>query len=193
MSQDKTDDLLKFVEYCRKKIEEFEKTEVRCALTGKSGSGKSSLINAIAGDRIAKVNVVETTQEPQDFKHGGILLTDLPGCGTLNWPRETYIQNLDLLSYDCFLLITADRFTEDDAFLFRELSAMGKTCFVIRNKFDMAVENGQYDNGYTEDQVREIIISDTRDNLNSMGVNPVEKLKIYLIYLFDFFSTPYQI
>ncbi|WP_448574112.1 GTPase [Trichothermofontia sp.] len=107
MSSNGVDELFRFAEQCRQKIQGFENAEVRCALIGASGSGKSSLINAIAGERIAKVNVIETTEKAQSFKHQGILFTDLPGCGTVKWPRETYIENLDLLSYDCFLLITS--------------------------------------------------------------------------------------
>ena len=51
LGQDQTTLIRDFASRCREKIEEFEKTQVRCGLIGPSGSGKSSLINAIAGDR----------------------------------------------------------------------------------------------------------------------------------------------
>jgi GTPase SAR1 family protein len=42
-----------FAEKCREKLDAFEKVEVRCRIIGRSGSGKSSLINAFFGEKIA--------------------------------------------------------------------------------------------------------------------------------------------
>lgn len=165
MSNTNKDLINEFAEACRRKINDFDKVEVRCGLIGPSGSGKSSLINAIAGERIAAVGVVETTTEPQEFSHKGIIFTDLPGCGTQSWPKDSYIEKLQLLTFDCFLLITAHRFTENDAFLYRELSSRGKPCFVIRNMFDRAVDDGTHDNNHSEADTREIISADIRKNL----------------------------
>ena len=161
-SQDLIND---FEKKCRQGIAEFEKTQVRCGLIGPPGTGKSSLINAIAGERIAAVGVVETTSQPQEFVHRGIIFTDLPGCGTRNWPRDSYIEKLKLLTYDCFLLITAHRFTENDVFLYRELLARGKPCFVIRNMFDRAVDDARHDNKQSELETRQLITADIQKNL----------------------------
>lgn len=171
----KSDMFHDFAEACRDKIKEFDKTEVRCGLIGPSGSGKSSLINAIAGEIIAAVGVVETTTGPQNFTHKGIVFTDLPGCGTLNWPKDGYIEKLQLNTFDCFLLVTAHRFTENDAFLYRELTSRGKPCFVVRNMFDRAVSDGVHDHGHTESETRKIITADIRKNLE-----PSCPEKIYL-------------
>ncbi|MBE9113929.1 50S ribosome-binding GTPase [Nodosilinea sp. LEGE 07298] len=169
-------DVVAFAATCRRKINEFDEAEVLCGLIGASGSGKSSLINAIAGERISAVGVVETTLEAQEFIHQGIKFVDLPGCGTIKFPQEGYIEKLNLSIYDCFLLITANRFTETDVFLFQELSKIGKLCFVIRNKFDAAVEDGMYDNGHSEEQTRKIITADILGNLS-----PSRPEKIYLV------------
>ncbi len=154
-----------FAEQCRSKIEEFEKTTVRCGIIGVTGSGKSTLLNAIAGERIAEPGVVEQTNEPHDYQHGGIIFTDLPGCGTQKWPRDTYVERLGLLGYDCFLIVTFNRFVDHDISLFKELTAHGKKCFIIRNKFDADVENGKHDKKFSELDVREIIFHNIRENL----------------------------
>lgn len=159
-----------------KKIQEFEKTKVLCGFIGPSGSGKSSLMNAIVGEKIAETGVVETTSEPKAHTHKGIVFTDLPGCGTTSWPRDNYIQRLNLQSYDCFLLVTAHRFTENDVFLFRELLSMGKPCFVIRNMFDEAIKAGKRDNGQSEEETRLLITDNIRKNLEPSIPN-----KIYLV------------
>jgi GTP-binding protein EngB required for normal cell division len=154
-----------FASRCRERIEGFEKTQVRCGLIGPSGSGKSSLINAIAGERIARVGVVETTNDPLEISHRGITFVDLPGCGTRRWPKGTYAERLDLASYDCFLLVTAQRFYENDAFLFQQLRALGKPCFVVRNMVDRAIEDGRHDHGHDEAEIRRIIQADIRGQL----------------------------
>lgn len=175
MSLDPEDLIRNFAEMCNEKINEFENTRVRCGLIGPSGSGKSSLINAIAGEKIAAVGVVETTNDPQEFTHKGIIFTDLPGCGTQKRPKESYINSLKLDTYDCFLLITAHRFYDSDAFLFRELTAMGKTCFVIRNMVDRAIEDGKHDNNHSEAETKQVIREDIQKQLT-----PNHPERIYL-------------
>lgn len=154
-----------FANECRRKIEEFEKTIVRCGIIGVTGSGKSSLLNAIAGERIAETGVVEQTNDPHDYRHGGIIFTDLPGCGTQKWPRDTYVERLGLLGYDCFLIVTSNRILDHDISLFKELSSHGKKCFVLRTKFDLDVDNGKYEHKLSEIDVKEICINNIRENL----------------------------
>ena len=165
LADDQTALIRDFASRCREKIEEFETTQVRCGLIGPSGSGKSSLINAIAGERIAQVGVVETTHDPLELTHRGITFVDLPGCGTRRWPKDTYSERLNLASYDCFLLVTAHRFTENDAFLFHQLRALGKPCFVVRNMIDRAIEDGLHDHGHDEAETRRLIQNDIMSQL----------------------------
>lgn len=164
-----------FVSECHQKLHDFDAAKVRCGLIGASGSGKSSLINAIAGEKIASVGVVETTNEPQEYTHKGIVFTDLPGCGTQKWPKDSYIERLNLQNYDCFFLITAHRFYENDALLYRELTAMGKPCFVIRNMIDRAIDDGLHDNNHSEQETRNIITEDVKTQLS-----PNHPERIYL-------------
>jgi len=172
------EDLIRdFAEKCRQKLEGFENTQVRCGIVGPSGNGKSSLINAIFGEKVAPPGVVEKTFIAKEFSHEskGLILVDLPGCGTQNWPTETYIDRLKLLTYDCFILVTANRFTADDAFLYRELTSRGKPCFVLRNKFDLAVNDGRHDNDLSEEEVRNQIEANIRESLR-----PSSPERIYL-------------
>lgn len=168
--------LREFGRQCAENLEEFDEVEIRCGITGPSGSGKSSLINAIVNERIAEVGVTETTNEPQDVRHGGLVFTDLPGCGTPTWPRETYFERLGLEAYDFFLLVTAERFTENDLFMYRTLTDMDKPCFVIRNKFDIAVTNADFDHGHDEAATREIVTENIYRNLE-----PHRPDRVYLV------------
>lgn len=154
----------------RKMQREFEESTVRLGIIGESGSGKSSLINAIVGRYVAPVGaLIETTQEPQEVPVDGLTLVDLPGCGTPNWPRETYIQRLKLLNnYDGFILVTAHRLKECDALLYQELARKaGKPFFVVRSHFDQAVA------AHPQPQARGIITAHIREQLRADGRMPV--------------------
>lgn len=68
-------------EQAKNYMNKFESAQVNCALIGMSGAGKSSLINAIAGQRIAKVGFTEQTTEVQKkvFYFKGLNFFDYPG------------------------------------------------------------------------------------------------------------------
>jgi predicted GTPase len=152
---------------------DFEQAVVRLGVIGESGSGKSSLINALVGREVAQVGaLVETTQQAQEVPVEGLTLVDLPGCGTPTWPKDTYVQRLGLLNdYDGFILVTAHRLKECDALLFDELARKAKRpFFVVRSHFDLASA------AHGETEAREVI---TRHIRKQLGAEP--NLPVYMI------------
>src|SRR4051794_20398614 len=90
-----------------------DQAEVKVAIVGISGSGKSLFLNALSGKRIAKTGIVETTgveEEPQEYTCGNITYRDFPGCGTQRFPQDGYLERFNLQDYDLIILITANRF-----------------------------------------------------------------------------------
>lgn len=158
-------------------VELWESTEVKIAITGQSGSGKSSLINAIAGSKVAPVGFVETTMEPKEYKtENGIILVDLPGCGTANFPFETYIDDMQISSFDAIILVTANRFYEADIKLFNYVvNNLKKPIFLVRTKMDTAVRDGAEDNNLSKDEVIEMVLEDMIHNTDA------DPSKIYLV------------
>jgi small GTP-binding protein len=149
---------------------EFEQATIRLGLIGESGSGKSSLINAMVGQDIVSVGaLIETTRQAQEVHVDGLTLVDLPGCGTPNWPRETYIDRLKLLvAYDGFILVTANRLKECDAMLFAKLSKEAKKpFFVVRSHFDLAVASKG------EREARNVIAPHIRQQLGADASFPI--------------------
>ena len=159
-------------------VDLWENTEVKIAVTGQSGSGKSSLINAIAGSKIAPVGFVETTMEPKEYKtENGIILVDLPGCGTANFPFESYVDDMKLSEFDAIVLVTANRFYEADIKLFNYVTnELKKPIFLVRTKMDDAVRDGAEDNDLSRDEVIEMVLNDMIHNTNVSDIS-----KIYLV------------
>lgn len=136
-------DLQSIIEKLKKELEEFKNTKVKCAIIGRSGTGKSSLINAIAGKEIAETGEVETTMEVSEpYAHKGLLLYDLPGCGTVNFPKDKYIEEFKVEQFDCVILATSDRFYEDDLYLIDELSKKKVPVYATRTKIDFSIDRG---------------------------------------------------
>lgn len=159
--------------------QDYENTKVKCGFVGRSGVGKSSLINAITGERLAPVGFgKETTVEAHEYAHRGLVLVDLPGCGTERFPTSEYVKKLKLSGYDLFIFVTELRFFQDDKIVYSQLAnEMKKPCFLVRNKFDVALADAAHDgHNLTDVEVKEAIERNIRENLS-----PLDVKKVYMV------------
>jgi uncharacterized protein (DUF697 family) len=141
-------------------LDALENIVVRIAVIGRSGVGKSSLINALYGEKVAQTGSIETTEEPQEFNVRGLTLVDLPGCGTTRFPRDTYVEDLGLAHYDAFILVVAKRIYEDDLELMAAITGrLGKNVHVVRSMVDQDVANARRD-GRTEEETLTLLRDD---------------------------------
>lgn len=121
----------------RKKLDEMEEIEVKIALFGQPGAGKSSLINKIIGNKAAEVGVeTDKTVELTWYEYNGLKFADLPGYGTKNFPKESYFDEFDMEQFDLFLCVTSGKFHQADTEFFQQLKEIGKVCLFIVNKHD---------------------------------------------------------
>jgi GTP-binding protein EngB required for normal cell division len=165
-------------DFARQK-EEYELTKVKCGFVGRSGVGKSSLINAITGEKLAAVGFAkETTVEPHEYLHRGLVLVDLPGCGTERFPTKDYIKRLNLSEHDLFIFVTELRFFQDDKIVYSQIrSELKKPCFLVRNKFDLVLADAAYDgHNLTEAESKAAIENNIRENLA-----PLDVQKVYMV------------
>ncbi|XP_029207128.2 interferon-inducible GTPase 1-like [Acropora millepora] len=166
--------------FLRKRLERWREVEVNLAITGDSGSGKSSFINAIRelyedDDGAAPVDVTECTREPTPYDHptsSNIKFWDLPGIGTPNYPdMETYVQKVQLEKYHTFLIFTATRFTTNDLLLAEKIRSMKKSFFFIRTKIDESVRAESRKRSFNEEAMLMKIRRDCAENLGDLLSN----------------------
>ncbi|KAI8353245.1 interferon-inducible GTPase-domain-containing protein [Choanephora cucurbitarum] len=92
------------------------------AVVGSSGTGKSSIVNALRGYKdthpeASKVGEVETTSKPKAFQHPDLtsmVIWDMPGVGTKSHPRETYFEDNFLCAFDLLVIVLGNRLMQDD-------------------------------------------------------------------------------
>ncbi|XP_057211003.1 interferon-inducible GTPase 5-like [Triplophysa rosa] len=151
-----------------------ERVELNIAVTGESGSGKSTFVNAFRGlgdeeEDSAETGEKETTMEPQVYPHPNyknMKLWDLPGIGTSNFKADKYLQQVKFERYDFFIII-ANRFRECHTYLAKEIISTGKKFYFIRSQIDFAIKNEKkkknFDQKKTLDKIRENCVNGLKE------------------------------
>ncbi|CAL8376186.1 unnamed protein product [Arctogadus glacialis] len=161
------------------------------AVTGESGSGKSTFVNAFRGkdnrdDGAAPTGVVETTKKPEPYphpRHPNVTLWDLPGIGTTKFPADRYLEYVEFEKFDFFILVSADRFTENDAKLAQEIKTMGKNLYFVRSKIDNNLKAAQRSQ---REYDKEKTLQEIRDNcIQGLEKQGVESPQVFLVCSFD--------
>jgi GTP-binding protein EngB required for normal cell division len=136
-------DIQEIARQIRRRIEETKDLKIRIALLGRSGAGKSSLINALTGKEIAEVGIhTNTTTKKEFYEWNNLILVDLPGFDTEQFPRDTFYKDFDLDQFDLFLCVFEGKISEADALLFRKAIDSGKPYQFVRSKWDSAKQKG---------------------------------------------------
>ncbi|KAG6924478.1 immunity related GTPase cinema [Chelydra serpentina] len=165
-------------------LESFESTMLNIAVTGETGAGKSSFINALRGltaedDGAAPTGVTETTTEPTVYpypNHPNVRLWDLPGIGAPDFQPKTYLRKVNFKRYDFFVIIASERFKCNHAALAREIERMGKRFYFVRSKVDEDLRNEERDHPrtFSQERVLERLRMDCRKHLERAGISNPE-------------------
>jgi len=128
----------------RKQIEAEQRDKLKIALFGQPGAGKSSLINRIVGQNVAKTGAgTDITVEAQVIDYEDLLIVDLPGYGTSKFPPNEWFREFSPMDYDLFLCVFSGKFHEADTSFFQQLKNSGKVCLFVRNKHDDLWQDGK--------------------------------------------------
>ncbi|XP_077788674.1 interferon-inducible GTPase 5-like [Podarcis muralis] len=154
------------------------------AITGRSGVGKSSFVNALRGMKdqekgAAKTGVTETTMVPEEYSHPTfpkVKIWDLPGIGTNEFNAEEYLTKVNFKNYDFFIIISSERFTKDDTNLALEIQKNKKKFYYVRSKVDIDIENTWKSEGISEEDTYERMQSEKK-TLDIIRKESYDKLK----------------
>ncbi|XP_052083513.1 interferon-inducible GTPase 1-like [Mytilus californianus] len=120
--------------YLQKNIYRRKEEKVSFAVTGRSATGKSTLINKVRevkpGDPgFAKSGSGNTTREPTAYENPQnkrIVFYDLPAVGTMEFPINTYVSKMKLSQYDYFFIFFDKVVSADDYFFITKLVELKK-------------------------------------------------------------------
>ncbi|XP_077068999.1 interferon-inducible GTPase 5-like [Siphateles boraxobius] len=178
--------------------ETFDKllnVSLNIAVTGKTGSGKSSFVNALRGvseddDGAAPTGVTETTTKATMYEHPmpNVKIWDLPGIGTPKFKADKYLKDVKLDTYDFFIILSSERFMQNDIMLAKEIRKQKKNFYFVRSKIDNDTRAEEKKKGFDEQKVLAIIREDCQKNLKELG-DP----KVFLISSFDLEKYDFEI
>ncbi|XP_024902540.1 interferon-inducible GTPase 5 [Pteropus alecto] len=151
-------------------LRSLEDVRLDIGITGGTGSGKSTFVNAIRGlgdeePNSACTGVVEMTVNPTPYPHPkypNVIFWDLPGVDAHTFQADDYFQRVLLGRYDFIIFITSDSFTANHARLARGILRQGKRLYFIRSKVDvdLAASRSRRPSTFSEERVLSQIQAD---------------------------------
>ncbi|XP_045068570.1 interferon-inducible GTPase 5-like [Coregonus clupeaformis] len=174
-------------------LKQLGSVTLNIAVTGESGSGKSSFVHVFRGvaddsPGAAQTGVTEITSEALAYTHPSvptITLWDLPGIGTPTFKPDTYLEQVGFLQYDFFIIVGSERFREYHIQLANAIRQAGKRLYFVRNKVDSDLEalfRRRSGKGLTEADILSQIRADCEVNLRKAGV---KQAKVFLLSCFQ--------
>ncbi|XP_050013985.1 interferon-inducible GTPase 1-like [Alexandromys fortis] len=169
-------------------LKNIDKAPINIAVTGESGAGKSSFINALRrvepeDQDAAEEGVTETTMMRTPYKHPKIktlTLWDLPGIGTMNFPPRDYLEKVKFQEYDFFIIVSATRFTKLELDLAKAIIFMKKNYYFVRTKVDNDLQNEKKSKPRTFE--REKTLKQIRSYcVNTFSQNNMDEPHIFLV------------
>lgn len=199
ISNEEVDELRRMVEatgvqnlpnYISKKSKQWKEVEVHIAVLGETYVGKSTFINQLRGveewdNKFAPVGLGDTTLEPTAYENPynkNMVFWDLPGVGTLKFSKdESYFRTINIERYDFFIIMSDQCFSENDAWLAREIRKRGKPFFFVRSKLDVDIKSAEHD-GQCIDEAIPRIYKSCADNLRKANFR---EPRIFIISNYD--------
>ncbi|XP_017287200.1 interferon-inducible GTPase 5-like isoform X1 [Kryptolebias marmoratus] len=178
-------------------IEQKNDTPLNIAITGESGSGKSTFINYYRGmtnndEGAAPTGVEETTSDIRSYPHPeypNVKLWDLPGVGTTKFPADKYLELVELEKFDFFVIISDTRFRENDVKLAKAIQKMEKKFYFVRSKIDNDLQaEERYKRNFDEQETLQTIRDNCIQGMHNEGFKSPQVFLLcnFELHLYDF-------
>ncbi|XP_003460006.1 interferon-inducible GTPase 5-like [Oreochromis niloticus] len=177
-------------------LERENNIPLNIAITGETGSGKSTFVNALRGmsdddEGAAPTGVTETTIEVTEYPHPNypnVTLWDLPGIGTTKFPAKKYLELVGFEKFDFFIIISDTRFRENDVKLAQEIQKMKKKFYFLRSKIDDNLRAERRKRDFIEEETLTKIRDDCVHRLRGLGIESPQVFLVssFELHLYDF-------
>ncbi|XP_038181931.1 immunity-related GTPase family M protein-like [Arvicola amphibius] len=182
----KEGNLLKMICVVNNVMQSMSRYPIRIAVTGDSGNGMSSFINALREigheeEDSAPTGVVRTTQKPALYsssKFPNVDLLDLPGTGVTSQSMENYLEEMEFRKCDLIIIIASEQFSSNHVKLAKALQSMRRRFYVVWTKLDRDLSTS----ALPEPQLRQNILKNIQENLQKEGM---EETPIFLVSNFS--------
>ncbi|KAL0172037.1 hypothetical protein M9458_032348, partial [Cirrhinus mrigala] len=159
-----------------------------------TGAGKSSFVNALRGlpnddKSAAPTGTTETTMKPNMYQHPfmpNVKIWDLPGIGSPKFRAKKYLKDVNFHTYDFFLIVTSERFKENDIQLARAIKKSKKLFYFIRTKIDNDIYAESHKRNFDERMLLEKIREDCKANLLKIGIPKIFLVSSFQLEKYDF-------
>ncbi|XP_038183760.1 immunity-related GTPase family M protein 1-like isoform X2 [Arvicola amphibius] len=146
-------------------VEKLSQTPVNITVTGNSGNGMSSFINALRiigheEDDSAPSGVVRTTQTRAKYSSShfpNVILWDLPGLGATAQTIDNYREEMEFSMYDLFIIIASEQFSSSHVNLAKVIQGMGKRFYIVWTKLDRDLRSHAHSETLLKQNIRENI------------------------------------
>lgn len=180
-------------------LDSLETATLEIAVTGESGAGKSTFINALRGlndsdPRAAPTGVIETTSSPTPYPHPhlpSVRLWDLPGIGTPRFQAKKYLEQVGMKRYDFFIIVTSERFRQNHVDLAHAVKAMGKRFYFVRSKVDQDVRATRQRRP-TRFQEAQVLEEMRADCIRQLQKEDLDSLQVFLLSSFELHKFDFQ-
>ncbi|XP_052053604.1 immunity-related GTPase family M protein 1-like isoform X2 [Apodemus sylvaticus] len=136
--------MVEVVSIVKEIVQKVPRTTMKIAVTGDSGNGMSSFINALRvigheEEDSAPTGVVRTTQKPACYSSShfpDVELWDLPGLGATAQSVESYLDEMQISTYELIIIIASEQFSANHVKLAKAMQRMRKRFYVVWTKLD---------------------------------------------------------
>lgn len=179
----------------QQRLDNIDTEVLKLGITGRSAMGKSSFINLILDlspddPDYAVTGAGDTTLNVKLYRHpknNQFTISDMPGFGTLEMPKDKFLNIVNIDDYDFFFIFIDTVLMEDDLWIAKQLCERKVPFCFVRAKLDLYV-NEENAKGIDKDKA----IKNLREKITAT-LNKTDLLKECKLFLISNLKTYFHL